>query len=138
MDEITYVDRTFMVGRFLVRIELKGEEERGESQATWHASTEIPYRLGEDADKHFTLGCGKTAYGAVLSLGSAVSNKADVILGLSPLTEDFKVTPLYRELGHFSRLLSSLAWGTCAGWERGLEAHGGHPTFEEVTQVDAA
>jgi hypothetical protein len=138
MDEITYVDRTFLVGRFPVRIELKGEEKLGESRATWHASTEIPYRDGEDAGKHFTLGCGKTAYGAVLSLGSAVSNKADVILDLSPLTEDYKITPLYRELCQFARQLSSLAWGTCAGWEGGLEAHAGHPTFEEVTSEVAA
>ena len=139
MSDITiWTDRTFLIGDYRVRVTLKGLTRYGEAGATWSASTYIPYREGEDAPKHFTLACGNGALRAVLSLGEAVSNKAEVVLHLTPQGDDGSITPVYRELTDFSRLLNSFAWGTVLGWTEGAEAHPGHPTFEEVTQADAA
>ena len=140
MSDITiWTDRTFLVGRFPVRVTLKGMTSEGEAGAVWSASVDIPYREGEDAPKHFTLACSDRAYRAVLALAEAVSNKADVVIHLTPHTPDGNVTPLYRELTDFSRLLNSFAWGTVLGWDSaGAGAHGGHPSFEELTQADAA
>lgn len=139
MSDITiWTDRTFLLGSFPVRVILKGVTSCGEAGATWSASTRIPYREGEDAPKHFTLACGDNALRAVLALGEAVSNKAEVVLHLTPHTPDGSITPVYRELTDLQGMLHSFAWGTVAGWNSAGVAHAGHPSFEEVVQADAA
>jgi len=139
MSDITiWTDRTFLVGRFPVRVTLKGMTRYGEAGAIWSASASIPYREGEDAPKHFTLAGGDSALRAVLALGVAVSNKAEVVLHLTPHGDDGSITPVYRELTDFASLLHGFAWGTVLGWTDGVDAHEGHPSFEEVTQADAA
>jgi hypothetical protein len=135
-ETVIYTDRTFMVGEFAVRILLKGDARYGESGATWSASTHIPFRVGEDAPTHFTIGTASDALGAVLALSRSVQDKAEVVLYLTPVGADGSITPVYATLGELSSNLTRLAWGTVAGWTG--QSHPGHPTFEEVTQVDAA
>ena len=126
-----YIDRTFLVGAYPVRVVQKDDD-------IWIAEVNIPYREGAGADRHLTLGTGDSALNAVVSLRDRVSDKAHVILHLSPRGEDGSITPLYFELTDFSKLLHSFAWGTVLGWANGVDAHEGHPSFEEVTQADAA
>ena len=124
-----YVDRTYMVGGFAVRITKTADSRRGEAEATWMATTSIPYRDGEDAPTHLTIGAADTAVGAVLALGGSAWDKADVVLHLAP-----HPNPVYATLTALASGLDSLAWGTVAGWSG--KAHPGHPTFEEVTDAD--
>jgi len=126
-----YTDRTFLVGEFPVRVVQKDDE-------IWLAEVGIPYREGVGAERHLTLGTGDSALNAVTSLRESVSDKAHVILHLAPRGEDGSITPLYFELHKFANLLHSFAWGTVLGWAGKVEAHKGHPTFEELTQADAA
>ncbi len=139
-DTTIYADRTYRVGDYLVRLQLKGETERGVGGATWSAVTHIPYREGEGAAKHLTIGCSKDHYAAVLSLAESINDKADVVLDLVP-SEDGENSRMFRHLHELSRMLHQLAWGTVLGWEvfgwHG-RAHAGHPTFEEVTDEVAA
>lgn len=134
----TYTDRTFMVGEFAVRILLKGDSRvPGKENATWSATTWIPFREG-DAPTHFTIGTAATALGAVLALGTSVRDKAEVVLHLTPHRPDGTITPVYSALEDLASGLNSLAWGTVAGWPKGVGAHPGHPTFEEVTGAASA
>lgn len=131
-----YVDRTYMVGEFAVRITQRGHPQHGEAGATWMATTYIPYREGEDARAHLTIGAASSALGAVLALGTSVQDKAEVILHLTPYGPDGFMTPLFATLNALASGLHSLAWGTVAGWPEGVDAHPGHPTFEEVTGAE--
>lgn len=138
MSDITiYVDRTYMVGEFAVRITQKGDPRYGEAGATWSATTFIPYREGEDAPTHFTIGVASRAIGAVLALSTSVRDKAEVVLHLTPGLPDGSAPPVYATLTSLATRLHSLAWGTVAGWGEGV-AHPGHPKFEEVDVGAAA
>lgn len=138
MADAIYIDRTFLIGDYRVRVQLRGAEERGESEATWIASTFIPYREGEGAPTHYTTGASHHALGAVLALNTAVTDKANVILHLTPHGEDGSITPVYSHLHEFARMLHDFAWGDVVGWSGHVPVHGGKPTFEEVTGEVAA
>lgn len=125
-----YIDRSYMVGEFAVRIVLKGDSRMSEAEATWMATTYIPFREGE-APSHLTIGAASSALGAVLALGNSVRDKAEVILHLTPYPN-----PVNATLMNLASGLNSLAWGTVAGWPKGGHAHPGHPIFEEVTGAE--
>lgn len=130
-ETVVFQERTFIVGERTVIVALKGDARYGEEHATWTASTFIPFREGEDAPTHFTIGAASIALGAVLALGNSVRDKAEVVLHLTPHGPGGLITPVYNELQDFARLLDRLAWGTFA-------KHPGHPTFEEVPSGVAA
>jgi hypothetical protein len=132
-DQVVFVDRTFKVGDYLIRIKQEGDPKWGPSHATWAASTSLPFRekdMEEGGQLHFTIGTSHHALGAVLALCKSVDDKAEVILHLTPLADGGSITPVYGHLRNLHQLLQGFAWGTVAAWTG--HGHPGHPTFEEV------